>query len=248
MYHFPVSRTFEEKTESASTNTDMKNIIYSSPESVFLCLSAQKQYSGRGRLGRSFFSPSGGLYFSVSYPLNGDETNISCLTLLTGLAANEALKALYNCDTVIKWPNDIYLNKKKLCGILCELVTANNCLTAVVGIGINISLTKEEIPEELQNIMTSLAIENVSAEKEALMKQIVKNLDEYVYNQKQLYSLNDETLNKLRLLLRSFNRKVKYTLDGEVKEGFITDIQKNGAAVMKTDDGGEIIITYGEVT
>lgn len=247
MYLLRLPRVFEEKQESASTNADMKNIIYSSSEPLFMCLSAKKQSSGRGRLGRSFFSPSGGLYFSVSYPLNGDETDIPCLTLLSGIAVHKALKELYNCETVIKWPNDIYLNGKKLCGILCELVVSHGKMTAVAGIGINISLSKEEIPVELRDIMTSLAIENVSAEKEALMKQIVKNLDEYVYNQKQLYSLKDETLNKLRLLLRSFNRKVKYTLDGEVKEGFITDIQKNGAAVMKTDDGEEIIISYGEV-
>ena len=248
MYLIPVPRVFEEKQESASTNADIKNIIYSSSESVFLCLSAKKQSSGRGRLGRSFFSPSGGLYFSVSYPLAGDEKNISCLTLLAGLAVHDALESLYGCDTVIKWPNDIYLNGKKLCGILCELVSSHNKLTAVAGIGINISLSKEAIPDELKNIMTSLSIEGVSAEKEALMNTIVQNLDEYVYNEKQLYSINEASYDKIRCLLRSFDRKVKYTLDGEIKEGFITDIQKNGAAVMTTTDGEEIIITYGEVT
>lgn len=248
MYLLPVERVFEEKQESASTNADMKNIIYSSSENVFMCLSAKKQFSGRGRLGRSFFSPSGGLYFSVSYPLKGDETDIPCLTLLSGLAVHKALKELYNCETVIKWPNDIYLNGKKLCGILCELVVSHGKMTAVAGIGINISLRKEEIPEELRDIMTALSIENISAQKEELMKQIVKNLDEYVYNQKQLYSLNEASLDEIRTLLRSFDRKVKYTLDGEIKEGYITDIQKNGAAVMTTDNNEKVIITYGEVT
>ena len=120
-------------------------------------------------------------------------------------------------------------------------------MTAVAGIGINISLSKEEIPVELRDIMTSLAIEGFSAEKEVLMKKIVQSLDEYVYSQKQLYSLNEASLDEIRTLLRAFDRKVKYTLDGEIKEGYITDIQKNGAAVMKTDDGEEIIISYGEV-
>ncbi len=247
MYQFMSSRVFEEKEESASTNTDLKNIIYSSSEPVLMCLSAKKQSSGRGRLGRSFFSPSGGLYFSVSFPLCGDETDIPCLTLLTGLAVHKALKTLYNCETVIKWPNDIYLNNKKLCGILCELVCSHGKMTAVAGIGINISLKKEDIPEELLDILTSLSIEKICADKQKLMEQIVKNLDEYVYNQKQLYSLNDVSLNKIRCLLRSFHRKVKYTLNGEVKTGVISDILKNGAAVMKTDDGEEIIITFGEV-
>ena len=79
------------------------------------------------------------------------------------------------------------------------------------------------------------------------MNKIVQNLDEYVYNQKQLYDINTDTYNKIRNLLRSFDRKVKYTLDGEVKEGFITDITQTGAAVMTTDNGEEIIISYGEV-
>ena len=240
MYNYPVHRIFEEKQESASTNADMKNIIYSSSEPLFLTLSARRQSSGRGRLGRSFFSPSGGLYFSVSYPLNGDETNVPFLTLLAGLSVHEALKELYNCQTVIKWPNDIYLNGKKLCGILCELVCSHGKMTAVAGIGINISLKKEDIPEELRNIMTALSLEGVSAEREELMKQIVKNLDEYIYSQNQLYSANEAVIDKIRSLLRQFDRKVKYTLDGEVKEGYITDIQKNGAAVMKTDSGEEI--------
>ena len=248
MYLPEVNRVFEEKQESASTNADIKKQIYSSSESVFLCLSAKKQTSGRGRLGRSFFSPSGGLYFSVSYPLMGDEKNISCLTLLAGLAVHDALKSLYGCDTVIKWPNDIYLNGRKLCGILCELVSSNGKLTAVAGIGVNISLEKEDIPEELKNIMTSLSIEGFQAEKEALMKRIVENLDKYVYTEKQLYNINTATYNKIRTLLRSFDKKVKYTLDGEVKEGFITDITPTGAAVMTTTDNEEIIITYGEVT
>lgn len=248
MYLLPIHRVFEEKTESASTNADIKNIIYSSSESVFMCLCAKHQTSGRGRLGRSFFSPSGGLYFSVSYPLNGDEANIPFLTLLAGLSVHNALKDLYGCDSVIKWPNDIYLNKKKLCGILCELVSSNGKLTAVAGIGINISLKKEEIPEELRNIMTSLSIEGFRAEKEVLMNKIVQNLDEYVYNQNQLYCVNEAVIDKIRYLLRSFDRKLKYNLNGEIKEGYITDIQKNGAAVMTTTDNKKIIITYGEVT
>lgn len=247
MYTTPIKRVFEEKEESVSTNSDLKQKIYSSVCPVFCVLSAKKQSGGRGRLGRTFFSPDGGIYFSVSVPLQGDEKNIPFLTLISGLAVNKALKTLCKCETKIKWPNDIYLNGKKLCGILTELVNSPAGLCAVVGIGINASLKKEDIPDELKNILTSLSQEGFSVDKYRLIENITQNIDKAVYEQKELYETKEETLNEIRKLSFLSDKKVKYLVNGEEKQGIITDITDIGGAVMKTDNGEKIVITSGEI-
>ena len=93
-----------------STNAVLKEMIKSSEEPVFAAVLADFQTKGRGRLGRDFYSPRGGLYFSVSYPLLGSEKNIPFLTLLAGLAVSEAISELTGTATEIKWPNDIYIS------------------------------------------------------------------------------------------------------------------------------------------
>lgn len=185
-------------TESPSTNTMLKERIYKSSSPVFDVVSADKQTSGRGRLGRSFFSPSGGAYFSAAYPLSGKEKNIPFLTLLAGLAVSESIKELTGESTLIKWPNDIFLYGKKLCGILTELVTAECGLHAVVGAGINLGVSAEDIPAELKDKMTSFAASGLPCpDRETLIKRTVEILDRYVYEKDLLNAVSDEILSAL---------------------------------------------------
>lgn len=230
---------------TASTNDDIKDVIKKSSSPVFSVLTAEKQTSGRGRLGRSFLSPEGGLYFSVSYPLTGKESNIPLLTLLAGLAVNEAITELTGVKTLIKWPNDIYLNNKKLCGILTELVSFRG-LTAVVGIGIN--LTEADFPEEIRDIATSFIREGIAPpEKTALIKKITETLDRYVYEEYSLYNVNNDITEKLRERSYSLGKTVSYRLAGESLTGVVTDIKSTGAAVITLPDGTEKEIFCGEI-
>ncbi len=181
---------------SPSTNGELKEKIYSSGCPVFDVLSADSQTDGRGRLGRSFFSPSGGVYFSAAYPLSGTEKNIPFLTLLAGLAVSRAINELTKADVMIKWPNDIYLNGKKLCGILTELVTAKSGLHAVVGVGINVKTTV--FPEELKGKMTSLAAERLPVpDSDALIKRCVEILDGLVYENDLLNAEDPQIITEL---------------------------------------------------
>lgn len=228
-----------------STNTDIKNIIKESKKPLFTVLTADRQKNGRGRLGRSFLSPEGGLYFSVSFPLTGRETNIPLLTLLAGLAVNEAIEELTGVKTLIKWPNDIYLNNKKLCGILTELVTFRG-LTAVVGIGIN--LTAEDFPEEIRGIATSFLREGITPpDKGELIKKITEILDRLVYEEYSLYNVNKNITEALRERSYSLGKTVSYTLAGEKITGTVTDIRNTGAAVITLPDGKEKEIFCGEI-
>ena len=234
--------------ETDSTNNYLKDLIRSTSDRVFTVVSARRQTGGRGRLGRSFFSPDGGLYFSFSLPLAGDERNIPFITLLAGLSVSEAIEELTGVKTEIKWPNDIYLEGKKLGGILCELVTGKG-LTAVVGVGINTDVRKEEIPSELSGIMTSLAIYGINSfDKQLLAERIVSKADGYIYGNKEIYDVTNETYEAIKRRSYSIGKKVKYTVGDEITEGVLTDILITGAAEITLSDGRKKEIFCGEIT
>lgn len=228
-----------------STNNNLKKIIKTSDFPVFSVITAEKQTSGRGRLGRSFLSPEGGLYFSVSYPLTGKETNIPFLTLLAGLAVNKAIKELTGTATLIKWPNDIYLGNKKLGGILTELISFKG-ITAVVGIGIN--LTETDFDKEVHKIATSFANEGITPpDKSELIKKITETLDRFVYEEYSLYNVSEDTVNSLRTNSFSIGKCVSYNLQEETINGIVTDIKETGAAEITLSDGTKKEIFCGEI-
>lgn len=236
--------------ETGSTNDEMKKMLYAASERLFAVLSADRQTGGRGRLGRTFLSPTGGLYFSVSFPLSGTENNIPFLTLAAGLAVAEALDGFNTTGSrriEIKWPNDIYINGKKACGILTELVTSPFGLAAVVGIGINIAEITEECPDTLKNKITSLNGEGIFAEKNTLMTEIVERLDKFVYSQRVLENVPDRMTEELNS--RSFlaGRSVAFIDDGKEKTGTVVSIEKDGSLKTRTADG-DAYIKFGEVT
>ena len=228
-----------------STNNDIKSIIKKSDFPVFSVMTAGRQTGGRGRLGRSFISSEGGLYFSVSYPLTGREKNIPFLTLLAGLSVSQAIKELTGTDTLIKWPNDIYLNGRKLGGILTELISFRG-LTAVVGIGIN--LTETDFPEEIRDIAASFSGEGITPpDKRELTEKITEILDRYVYEEYSLYNVNENITDALRERSYSLGKTVRYTLGDESITGIVTDIKSTGAAEITLADGATREIFCGEI-
>ncbi len=114
-------------------------------------VAAKRQTGGRGRLGRSFFSPDGGLYFSLI--LRRNIQNSSLLTPLAAVAVSDALIALGAENVGIKWVNDVYVNLRKVCGILVETAfsPAGELERAIVGVGINITEPDGGFPEEISN-------------------------------------------------------------------------------------------------
>ena len=111
-----------------STNRRAKEVA--KPKTLFI---AERQTDGRGRYGRRWMSEAGGLYFSIASPPQLPVEDIPKLTLTTGVAVAKALKAM------LKWPNDVLYNGRKLCGILCELFGEIEEPMVVVGIGINVN-------------------------------------------------------------------------------------------------------------
>ncbi len=120
---------------------------------------AKSQNSGRGRLGRSFFSPTGGLYMSILLRPAQAACDALLITSAAAVAAVRAIERLCGKKCLIKWVNDIYLEDKKISGILCEGAldpNKNNLLFAVLGIGINISDPKGGFPEDIKDRAASI--------------------------------------------------------------------------------------------
>ena len=235
---------------TASTNDDLKARIAAADGPVYDVITAKMQTGGRGRLGRSFYSPPGGLYFSVALPLDGTETNIPCLTLVAGLCVCEALEELCGVAPRIKWPNDLYLNGKKLCGILCELVNGKTS-AAVAGVGVNMTAPKNAIPEELRQKVTSLWAEKIPVPAPgALMKEIIDRLDRAVYEDRVL---SDEAATARyigRVQARGFltGKAVACVVNGVTLTGVFAGVAPNGAALLRLPDGTTKKIISGEMT
>lgn len=136
--------------EIDSTNEFLKRNYKSFHDGAIVV--AIKQTAGKGRMGRSWYSPEGGLWYSVLFKPK-IHINLHVYTKIFSIAIVEVLRKL-KIKAYIKWPNDIYYNGKKLCGILSEAVSVNDRVVAIiVGIGLNVN---NDIPEELKNVAVSI--------------------------------------------------------------------------------------------
>lgn len=166
--------------ETDSTNTQAKrDLADSDGKSIHKTLyAAAKQSAGRGRLGRTFYSPDkSGIYFSLVY-YQPNITKPALFTASAAVAVCRALDKVFNVQPEIKWVNDIYLNGKKICGILTEGIAnfeTGSIDSAIIGIGINIS-NNELFPEELKKIAGAVLPDSVSAKRAELCAQVVNEL------------------------------------------------------------------------
>mgnify|MGYP000954503224 FL=1 len=141
-----------------STNTKAQELAEKGYPSGTLVV-ADKQESGKGRRGRSWVSPSGtGIFMTLMIKPDINPNNASMLTLVAALAVAKAITSVTGEEAMIKWPNDIVVNGKKVCGILTEMNAQFDYINhIVVGIGINVH--NESFPEEISQMASSLMIE-----------------------------------------------------------------------------------------
>ena len=141
-----------------STNTKAQELAEKGYPSGTLVV-ADKQESGKGRRGRSWVSPSGtGIFMTLMIKPDINPNNAAMLTLVAALAVAKAITSVTGEEAMIKWPNDIVVNSKKVCGILTEMNAQFDYINhIVVGIGINVH--NESFPEEISQMASSLMIE-----------------------------------------------------------------------------------------
>ncbi len=159
----------------SSTNQKARELARTgaSPWEVIL---AKEQVSGYGRKGTAWFSPKGGLYFSIILPKSQVE-DLQTLTILAAFIVAKTIKDNFPLEPFIKLPNDVWVNNKKIAGILTENIVARTVRFSVMGIGLNTNIDK--FPKDLENIATSLKIElGKEVDNEKILKAILKGLKE----------------------------------------------------------------------
>lgn len=231
-----------ETTDSTNTQAKLycgqfKNDGITSPV-LFI---ANHQNGGKGRLGRSFYSPAdSGLYMSLLINAEEIENDIICLTTATAVCVANAIKSLCNINPQIKWVNDIYIENKKVCGILCEAVTNPDTMKIeyiIIGIGVNVSTT--HFPNEIKDIATSLP---VKVNKNKLCACITDNIIE------ELSHISDRSfVEKYKELCMVLGKEITYFENDEKKQATAIDINQNGGLVIKTESGEKTLST-GEIS
>ena len=217
--------------ETLSTNDDLKKAVSRTENKLFICETADKQRLGRGRSGKSFVSDKGGIYFSFTLPLSGKEKNIPFLTLLTGLVVCLEIRKVTCLDVKIKWPNDLYLNGRKICGILTELISAGEKITAIAGVGINNE--KTDFPQELKDSAACLVdFGAVIEDKDAFIKAVTQKVYSLVYEENAL-----DCTDKYAALIRELSYSVGKDCEYCGRTGKILDINDDGSVKIEFDDG-----------
>lgn len=227
-----------------STNTLLKGLASCGVPDGFV-LAAAKQTSGRGRLGRGFESPEGGLYLSMLLYPRCPLERVQTLTPCVAVALCRALERACGVTPEIKWPNDLLINGKKLCGILVEASTVRGRLYVVIGMGLNINTAPADFPEELRDTAGSLFGElDRRFELEDVAASIIEELDA-MYSAWQTDPVC--CLADYRRLCVSINRPVTLIQNGVSRAAFARDIDESYALVADVD-GAEEHISMGEIS
>jgi BirA family biotin operon repressor/biotin-[acetyl-CoA-carboxylase] ligase len=213
-----------------------------------LCVIASEQTAGRGRLQRQWVSPKGaGLYFSILLRPPFAQSAWPLITLMAGVAVSDALREACALETDIKWPNDILVNEKKVCGILAESVETPTGRAVVVGIGINIS--SQSFPEELQSEATSIEIATgrrfeLDIVLDALIVALTRN-----YKTLKLAD-GPETIVRAWLARSSYGegKLVRVVESNATIVGTTRGLERDGALRVETSAGEIKLVRAGDVT
>ncbi len=210
-------------------------------------IASKEQTAGKGRLGRTFFSKKGGLYFSVVLRPKKEIKNTIFITVAAAVAATRAIENVTHKKCDIKWVNDIYINNKKVCGILTEgaFDKEGKIEYAILGVGINLFEPKEKFP---QNIPLADSIfhkkDGVLLKKPIKKKILIKFLDEFF----KLYKNLDKKEFIKEYQQKSFlnGKKVTYTKEGKTYTAVVNGIDDDARLLVNIDDN-EQILSHGEI-
>ncbi len=204
---------------------------------------AESMTSGRGRLGRSWHAGQGGLWLTILLRPPA-LMNLQLLSLCAGVAVARAVNDLYGVGARLKWPNDVVVNDRKLCGILIEgRAEADKVHYVLVGIGINVN---NELPEDLRTTAVTLRdLVGYPIPRIPLLKAVLRNFD-YSYNL-LLGGKHTEVIEMWKKLSNTLGRYVKVIAPDKIIEGYATDVTSDGALVIETAEGERKIVYSGDV-
>ena len=232
--------------EVSSTNTLARFLSMNGIADGSVIIS-EKQTNARGRSGKSWESPLGGVWLSIVLNPHVDYAKLPLITLATGVAVAKTLEKIGVENPEIKWPNDIMINGKKVCGILTEAITKLNTIeNVIIGVGIDANLEIEDFPEELQEGTTTLKKELGRKGNENLL---IKTFLEEFEKISELFDHEgyEEILKEWRKRSYSIGKIV------EVREPFnknydayVLGVSREGALIVEKIDGTLEKVISGE--
>jgi len=208
---------------------------------------AKKQKMGKGRIGKSWISPEGGLWMSIIFRPEFNMNSIIFTQFIGAIAIAEAIKEVANIRCSLKWPNDVLINEKKVCGILVDVNLENKNKVIVMGIGLNANIE----PSLVNNKLTQDSINATSLNKECGREIDLVQLTKPIIDRIEYYYYDFLTTGKLMEIINLWKKnsdiigKRATIYDGNEKfVGQIIDIDKDGALLMKLGDSSVKRVTY----
>lgn len=232
--------------ELDSTNTYAKKLLISG-DSDTAAVFALQQTGGRGRKGRPFFSPPGGIYLSAILHPKLEPDQAVMVTTAACVCVCRAIARVTGEEPQIKWVNDLFLRGRKICGILTEAITdmeSGSIGSVVIGIGINYCLAEMEVPEELRTIVGGVIPEG--AEHPPRGKLAAEVLNQLSHLEQMIRERNfiEEYRGRSMIVgeaIRVISAQSEY-------DAVAVDIDSDGALIVRTPDGATAALRSGEVT
>ena len=208
---------------------------------------AEEQTAGRGRFGRAWYSEkSSGIYVSIILRPELAPSAAPVLTLMAGVAAQAAIERATGLAADIRWPNDLLLNGKKLCGILTEMNAEVDRLHAVV-IGIGINVNHRDIPDELRSIATSLRLEGGKVYSRAqILVGLLREIEQYY---RILLKEGNQTIIDRWMAVSSYaqGKRIRILTGNGEFQAVTAGLEPTGALRVRRDDGREEPLVAGEI-
>lgn len=252
---FEISRGLEAKyigqdihlyKETKSTNDTAKKFVEEGAKEGTVII-AEHQTAGRTRKHEAWVSPEGGIYMTMILRPNVSLTEASKLTIVTGVAIAKTLHDEFNIDVGIKWPNDLLIENKKICGILTEAVADYDKLKAVlVGVGIDVNFDENKLPDEVKQIATTMKSEINREYNRAEILKIFFKVFEDLYEQYKNDNFKYIVSEWRRLSTTTGNRVKVYTGRKAICADAV-GITNEGALIIEHDDGTLDKVISGEV-
>ena len=206
---------------------------------------AEEQTAGRGRFGRKWVTaPGRNLSFSVVlYP---GKWAVSRLSVAVAVAVARVIRHMYGLSPGIKWPNDVRVNGKKVCGILIEAAVQDEQVRyAVLGVGVNVNLDPADEGDESLGNTTCLSKEvGHAVQREEVLQAVLQEIS-YIYASLQEWG---SVWHEWRENMETLGKEVRVLWGDQVEEGIAEDIDGEGNLVLRRKDGTVVSLTAGEVT
>ncbi len=224
--------------ELDSTNTEAKRQAVAGVKNALVV--ARCQNAGRGRMGRSFYSPpESGVYFSLLLSVEKGLESSVFLTSAASVAVMRAIRELTGKQTEIKWVNDLFWQGKKVCGILCESMSMGDRSSVIIGIGIN--LKSRDFPPELSQIAGSLGADSLSQAE--LIAAVCRELRSFLKDSRESSWLEDYRRHSLVL-----GKPVEWHEAEKSFVGVAEAILEDGALLVRDEAGEAVSLRTGEIS